>query len=202
MTNEEVGAFIRLLCIQWTKGGIPNDTDRISRMAGAIDGPSLGYVLAKFRLCEDGQLKNDTMEEIRAAQSKFRQSQAEKGKKGALKRWKDSPCHTPAIVPAIAGPMANASPTSTSTSTEYIREKFKKPTMEELKLHGAKIGLPDGECEKFFHFYESKGWMVGKSKMKSWQSSMINWRKNWQERGGVGSSGNTRSDESEFWNQL
>lgn len=65
------------------------------------------------------------------------------------------------------------------------REAFLKPTLDEMKLHAAKIGLPESEAEKCFHYYESNGWRVGKNPMKSWQSAMINWRKNWQERGGT-----------------
>lgn len=31
--------------------------------------------------------------------------------------------------------------------------------------------------EKFFNFYESKGWMVGKNKMKNWQAAVRTWEK-------------------------
>ena len=34
------------------------------------------------------------------------------------------------------------------------------------------------QSEKFFYFYESKGWMVGKNKMKNWHMSAGNWNKN------------------------
>lgn len=53
--------------------------------------------------------------------------------------------------------------------------------MEELQLHSAKIGLPDREALKFFCFYESKGWKVGKSPMKSWRSAMGGWKLRWEE---------------------
>ena len=29
----------------------------------------------------------------------------------------------------------------------------------------------------FVAFYESKGWLVGKSKMKSWKSAIVTWEK-------------------------
>lgn len=61
-----------------------------------------------------------------------------------------------------------------------VVKSFSKPTLEMVKLHAVKIGLPDDEALKFFHFYESNGWKVGKNPMKSWQSAMINWRTNWQ----------------------
>ena len=31
------------------------------------------------------------------------------------------------------------------------------------------------EGEKFYYFYESKGWMIGKSKMKNWKMSASGW---------------------------
>ena len=35
------------------------------------------------------------------------------------------------------------------------------------------------QSNSFVDFYESKGWMVGKNKMKSWQASARNWLKNY-----------------------
>lgn len=56
-------------------------------------------------------------------------------------------------------------------------EKFKKPSLEEIKLHFSQHSIPMVEAEKFWHFYESKGWMVGRNGMKSWISSAANWKK-------------------------
>jgi hypothetical protein len=50
------------------------------------------------------------------------------------------------------------------------------PSMEQVTLQGAIIGLPDIECEKFFHFYESIGWMVAKNKMKSVEAKLRHWK--------------------------
>lgn len=60
--------------------------------------------------------------------------------------------------------------------------KFKKPTLEEVKLYFSKSGLPMSESEKFFNYYESNGWHVGKNPMKSWPASAANWKKNYEER--------------------
>jgi hypothetical protein len=76
-----------------------------------------------------------------------------------------------------------------SSAGEYLPSELEskssdrdpRPTIEELKLQGAKIGLPDRECEKFMAFYESKGWKVGKSPMKNWRSALAGWRLRWQE---------------------
>lgn len=63
------------------------------------------------------------------------------------------------------------------------RKKFVKPTIEEMKLHAAKIGLPESEVVRCWNYYESKGWLVGRSPMRSWPAAMVTWRSNWQERG-------------------
>jgi hypothetical protein len=65
-------------------------------------------------------------------------------------------------------------------------KRFSPPDPEELELQAAKIGLPQIEAQKFFCYYESKGWLVGRSPMKNWKSAMAHWKLTWQERHGQG----------------
>jgi hypothetical protein len=58
----------------------------------------------------------------------------------------------------------------------------KRPTLETLLLHGAKIGLPESEVHKFWNHYQSNGWRVGKNPMKSYTHSMAGWKITWQEK--------------------
>lgn len=87
MSAEEVGAYIRLLCHQWAKGGLPNDEPRLARMAGLIGSPSLGYVLARFSPCPDGLLRHPRLEAIRAEREAYKTRQADSGAAGARRRW-------------------------------------------------------------------------------------------------------------------
>lgn len=66
------------------------------------------------------------------------------------------------------------------TATKKVGQKFRKPAFEELKLIGAKIGLPDEEVTKFFNYYEANGWRVGRNPMKSVVHALANWKMNWQ----------------------
>lgn len=50
--------------------------------------------------------------------------------------------------------------------------KFQKPSVLEIE----QSGLSRDEAEKFFHYYESKGWLVGKSPMKNWKSAVSGWK--------------------------
>ena len=51
---------------------------------------------------------------------------------------------------------------------------FQKPSLDEIRQYcisrGNKI-----DPEQFFNFYESKGWMVGRSHMKDWRASVRTW---------------------------
>lgn len=76
LSQEEVGAYIRLLCHQWNRGSIPVETEKQQRLAG---GSVSVDVLAKFRLVDGCGLVNDRLEKERAKQAKFRQKQREKG---------------------------------------------------------------------------------------------------------------------------
>jgi len=53
-------------------------------------------------------------------------------------------------------------------------EKFKKPTLKDLedycKLQGYNI-----DCNYFLAYYESRGWMLGNSKIKSWKRALTMW---------------------------
>lgn len=53
---------------------------------------------------------------------------------------------------------------------------FVPPTREEVRGYVESVGS-QVDPEEFVAFYESKGWMVGKNKMKSWKSAIVTWEK-------------------------
>ena len=58
------------------------------------------------------------------------------------------------------------------------QQKFVKPSIFELDEFMQSIGIMDKEIpEKFYHYYESKGWLIGKSPMKSWRDACYTWKK-------------------------
>lgn len=74
-----------------------------------------------------------------------------------------------------SGPPSTYTDTDTDT-VKLKRGKFKPPTIDEIAEHCKSRGN-SLDAEKFFAFYESKGWMVGKNKMKSWKAAVITWEK-------------------------
>tara|TARA_R110000868_G_scaffold104700_2_gene288614 strand:+ start:627 stop:1262 length:636 start_codon:yes stop_codon:yes gene_type:complete len=51
---------------------------------------------------------------------------------------------------------------------------FTPPTLEEVKNY-CQERANNVDANKFLNFYESKGWVVGKSKMKDWKASVRTW---------------------------
>ncbi len=61
-------------------------------------------------------------------------------------------------------------------------KKFIKPTLEELKEYCTESSL-SVDCQYFYDYYESNGWLVGKNKMKDWKATLRNWnRRNKEEK--------------------
>jgi hypothetical protein len=57
------------------------------------------------------------------------------------------------------------------------RVVFEKPTLLDLKTYMLEIGMAD-VSEKWFDYYESNGWLVGKNKMKNWKAAVRTWKNN------------------------
>jgi len=82
------------------------------------------------------------------------------------------------------------------------RKRFVPPTIQEVTDYvSTRPGSMD--AERFIDFYESKGWMVGKNKMRDWQAAVRNWEKRDDGQIRRTGKGNPRSNESiDAWSLL
>jgi len=53
-------------------------------------------------------------------------------------------------------------------------KRFKPPTLQEVRDYIAQKDYPV-DPDQFFNFYEAKGWMIGKNKMKNWHAAVRTW---------------------------
>ncbi len=65
------------------------------------------------------------------------------------------------------------------------------PDLEEVLLVAAKTGLSEVEARKFFSYYASNGWKVGKNPMKSWQHALSGWKTRSEQYSNPSSNGHT-----------
>tara|TARA_R110002167_G_scaffold213734_3_gene418341 strand:+ start:2909 stop:3559 length:651 start_codon:yes stop_codon:yes gene_type:complete len=65
----------------------------------------------------------------------------------------------------------------TTDSPKTSLKRFKKPTTEEIQSYCTER-KNNVDSMKFFNFYESNGWKVGKNAMKDWKASIRTWESN------------------------
>ena len=61
-------------------------------------------------------------------------------------------------------------------SKKEKRERFIKPTVDEIRAY-CKERRNDVDPERFFNYYESKGWLVGRANMKDWRAAVRTWER-------------------------
>ena len=88
-------------------------------------------------------------------------------KKRLLEEKGEAKCNVTVTLPSIS---------ISNSNSKSISNKFIPPTIEEVKAYC----IERNNCvdaETFVDFYESKGWFVGKNKMKDWKSAVRTWEK-------------------------
>lgn len=66
------------------------------------------------------------------------------------------------------------------------RKRFTPPTVDEVQAYCTERGNRV-DAQRFVDFYASKGWLVGKSKMRDWRAAVRNWER--REESGAASQG-------------
>ena len=118
---------------------------------------------------------------------------AEKRKAAAAKRWQstqlhknDNKCNANAEQMQCNSMQNKIKENKINNNIkENIKEKsgsrLSPPTIDEIRNYIIDKGY-SFDAESFFDFYESKGWFVGKNKMKDWKAAVRNWARGEEER--------------------
>lgn len=65
---------------------------------------------------------------------------------------------------------------SSKEDTKKSAQRFSPPSLSEVQAYIKEKGYAI-DAEAFIAFYESKGWYVGKNKMKNWRMAVVTWSK-------------------------
>jgi uncharacterized protein YdaU (DUF1376 family) len=183
LSASDVGAYIRLLCYQWSRGAIPSDAEKLERVAGVKVSAD---VLAKF---PDG--KNARMESEREKQSAFREEQSRKGRAGADARWKNGTGNAPAMAQAMPRPSpghwpndGSPSPSPSPIKHDIERGVAERPSLKEVKTYAAQIGLGPWKAEDWFHEMEGCGWLdFNHRPVAKWKPLLLRVKTKWEADG-------------------
>lgn len=183
LTDEEFGQFIRAYAAYVENGTEPDFKDRSMRI--------MWKTVKAF----------DEMNVQKYSSTSEARQQA--GRKGAEKRWKsyskaiddnskNSKCH-------FANSKNSLSVSESESESESVYKeispngdikkganapiptpetktaRFHPPDMAEVKAYFAEKGGTNAQAERFFTYYESNGWRVGKNPMKKWKAAASGW---------------------------
>lgn len=133
---EEVGLYFRLLMAEWVNGPLPDDPTRLAKtcqMSLKKFQVNFNLLVPKFVKNEGGFLINIRLEKTREKQMQYIESQREKGKIRADKRWEGH------VATAIIRLQPDDKPKHASSSSSSIKNKhieislpewIKKPAWE------------------------------------------------------------------------
>ena len=76
----------------------------------------------------------------------------------------------------------NALPPNGVSDTRAAR--FTPPTVDDVAAYVSEKGY-HVNAERFVSFYQQKGWMVGKNRMKDWKAAVRNWETRWKDDHGA-----------------
>lgn len=206
MEWEDIGKYIVLICTQHQHGHL--SLAQIERKVGK---PSKD-LLSKFIQDDEGNYYNERIEK----EINKRKAHAQKQRENVMKRWekeknklgeaqeKEYDGNT-MVLPRNEIGITTVIPLRNENENKNINEdinenkdkyriegkggkgRFVPPTVDEVRAycHDRQNGI---DPEAFIDFYESKGWMVGKNKMKDWKATVRNWERRNKNNGRSNSS--------------
>lgn len=154
--------------------GLPESVDEIARLIRMrTHSVCIANVLREFfTLHSDGMWRSERVErEIQAFRDK-----SGKASKAARKRWDKADANA---LQTHSERNANHKPITNNhkpISNGAVASRFAPPTVDQVTDYVRDKGLPVDPV-RFVDFYESKGWMVGRNKMKSWEAAVRTWSK-------------------------
>ena len=172
MNNEEVGAYIRVLCMQHQKGHLTEEEIKNICKKNKI----FLSVISHFKQDKKGLFYNKRLDREKDKREKYSESRAKNRKKRIEDKINISSTYEN-ISKTYDEHMENENEDENINNNieEGKRKAFTPPTVQEVEQYCAECGLKNVDAQHFIDHYESNGWKVGKNPMKNWRSAVRNW---------------------------
>lgn len=192
MDMEQRGVFLTAV-MKYASGGELPEMDGMVRMA---------FSFAKAQMDRDNEQYQKTIEARREA-----------GRQGGIAKANSAKQNMAKVANASIASQTVANLPDTVTDNDTVLKKkdtdvskekasrFLPPTLDEVRSYCLEKGYPV-DAERFIDFYESKGWFVGKNKMKDWKAAVRNWNRMQREDGAAKASGQRQADSAKGKNRF
>lgn len=175
LSPAQHGVYLLLLLSFFKDGPLPNDPDTLCRIAAGASPSDVSSILDRYWVLTDAGWVNPKMDEVRTKAITSSESAKEHARIAARARW-DAPSNAPSIPPSNARSNADLRTQNSEIRTKREIGRFAPPSIAEVREYCRESGYAI-DPERFVAFYESKGWMIGKNRMKSWKHAVVTWWK-------------------------
>ena len=167
MTDTQVGQYVRLMCLQHQHGHLDEATV-LKVLVNNLDAD----VLCKFRMDGDGRYYNERLDAEVGKRRDYSRSRAEnRTRKASYVKDMSNICDS------YVEHMENENEIEIEDGVVIVNGTRIPPSIQEVRAYCRARGNAV-DPEQFVNYYETRGWMAGKSKMKNWQSAVRTWERN------------------------
>jgi uncharacterized protein YdaU (DUF1376 family) len=218
MTPACFGAYMRLLCYAWTRGGIPDDEAACSRIAGGLEAGDWEAIRSRLTETENGRLTHQRLELERVAVEEIREKRAEAGRKGGNARanalangWQTpsksvAPNPNPNPYPSHTEELQPAAPVPTSEPAKPSRSRA-KPSLSWSADSGWE-GITDADRLEWATAFpgavlaqelaKATSWLRANPQRcgkRNWRRFLVGWLQRCQDKGGTNREPGRRPDD-------
>lgn len=174
MSDEEIGQYIKLLCLQHQKGHL-KEKDMLN-----ICKTKNEEIFSKFKKDEDGNFYNERLEEEVTRRKKYSESRRNNRKKKDLEEEQKETYEED--IKNICNSYEKHMETETVTENINNNNKNRKekkdfipPTLEEIKKYVIEKNLKV-DAEQFYNYFSEGNWIDSKGNaVKSWKQKILTW---------------------------
>jgi uncharacterized protein YdaU (DUF1376 family) len=222
MTPACFGAYMRLLCYAWTRGGIPDNEAACTRITGGLEPGDWEAIRGRLVQLDDGRLTHQRLELERVAVAEIRDQRSEAGRIGNAVRWgsqtdrkrianrsqtdRKSIAPNPSPSLPIGQEDIPAAPVPTSDPAKPSRSRA-KPAVSWTADAGWQ-GITDADRQEWAAAYpgavidqelaKATAWLRAnptRAGRRNWRSFLVRWLSRCQDKGGTNRTPGVRTDE-------
>ena len=130
------------------------------------------YNYELFTVKEDKIFFSESLNRRMLVFNENRAKRSAAGRLGMARRWGDNNVITPLLQSNSTVITSKVKESIEKVATK--RTAFVAPSLQEVKDYISEKGYTV-DAQRFIDFYEAKGWMIGKNKMKDWRAAVRTW---------------------------
>lgn len=187
LTDAEFGRLARALLVYSRTGEFPalNGNERLfkRRVIMQEDRAQESYVQVVEKNRANGQLGGRPRKPRETQRNPEKPTETQNNPQKPNETQKNQTEIESEIKTEINTPLPNGNKESKAATPPTRETRFSPPSLDEVQAYISERGSAV-DAQQFVDFYASKGWMVGKNRMKDWKAAVRTWEKRRKEEAG------------------